>query len=194
MRLWLLLRRRRRLLTLLTASSLACVLLSFLGIPGVMSPAGRLEAFDTSDYDLNYDSEASVHAMVRQMSSVKRRKALLEDAAQDPGPDALALPDSDPDHRAHDTSLRFQHPAPLPASSSHRKRKVRLGIGDYPDIPDDVPKKYSFIHQQVKSTAPGHNQLQAAGEPTEPDLQQPRPESQLKTDHKLPGMSALFSG
>ena len=144
MRLWLLLRRRRRLLTLLVTSGVAFILVSSFGLPG-NAGQNAVDAFDNSDYDLNYDSVDAVHAMVRQMSSVKRRTQLQVDDEQEQSEPSVA--------EERDTYLKFE-PLDPKIHQGHQKRKVRLGIGDYPDIPDDVPKKYSFIHQQQKTTVP----------------------------------------
>lgn len=103
------------------------------------------DALDNSDYDLNYDSVDAVHAMVRQMSSVKRRTQLQIDDEQE-----QSEPTGTQDKN---TYLKFE-PLDPKTHETHRKRKIRLGIGDYPDIPDDVPKKYSFIHEQQKPTMP----------------------------------------
>ncbi len=154
MRLWLLLRRRRRLLTLAVTSGLTFFLLSSFGFLGLSHHQSPYETFDNSDYDLNYDSVDAVHAMVRQMSSIKRRNQLQfdEDTQEHREPEPMEEANKDPDS---DTALRFE---PAGANKNKlqtsKKRKIRLGIGDYPDIPDNVPKKYSFIHEQHKSTTP----------------------------------------
>ena len=145
MRLWLLLRRRRRLLTVVATSCLAFILISSFWLPG-NAGQNSLDAFDNADYDLNYDSVDAVHAMVRQMSSVKRRTQLQFDDEQEQDTQDKATHDKD-------TYLKFE-PLDPKTHEIHRKKKIRLGIGDYPDIPDDVPKKYSFIHEQQKPTMP----------------------------------------
>ena len=79
MRLWLLLRRRRRLLTLLVTSGVAFILVSSFGLPGNAGP-NAMDAFDNSDYDLNYDS---VDAVSRHGSSDEFRQE--KNAASVPG-------------------------------------------------------------------------------------------------------------
>ena len=152
MRLWLLLRRRRRLLTLIVTSCVAFLLVSSFGLPGNMGQSA-MDAFDNSDYDLNYDSVDAVHAMVRQMSSVKRRTQLQVEEEQEQSEPTVA--------EEKDTYLKFE-PLDPRAHQGHQKRKIPLEIGDYPDIPDDVPKKYSFIHQQQKTTVPNTRAPQEA--------------------------------
>ena len=118
-----------------------------------------MDAFDNSDYDLNYDSVDAVHAMVRQMSSVKRRTQLqFEDEHDQSEPTAA-------DEK--DTYLKFE-PLDPDSHRGHQKRKIRLGIGDYPDIPDDVPKKYSFIHEQQKPTVPNTREPPRENEAKDP--------------------------
>ncbi len=85
------------------------------------------------DYDLNYGSIAAVHTMVRQMSSVNKmnRKHDLykdEDILDDFNNDIL-----DPSyHKSH----------------SKRRRRTRIGVGDEPEIPNNVDKIYTFIHKE----------------------------------------------
>ncbi len=84
---------------------------------------------DSLDY-LNYDSVDAVHAMVRQMSSVNRLKNqyLLDQDNHNSNNDIL---DADY-HKSH----------------SKRSKRIRIGVGDYNDIPNNVPKKYAFIHKE----------------------------------------------
>ncbi len=85
------------------------------------------------DYDLNYESIAAVHAMVRQMSSVNKMK---HQTSLDQ--DNTNIGDSNNDML--DPAYHKSH--------SKRRKRTRIGVGDEPDIPNGVEKKYSFIDKE----------------------------------------------